>query len=145
LHDDTMKRKIEKMKGNSMQGRCEKLWTSKFTLDSLWQCFATTCLRMNSYQKKNIKPIAIQCYCIFWNLWYYFIFPRYCCSWIPCVISNISCFKNVHIQFQHQHTFMVCPSSLLLVNHFQLPIGPLKVIASLSLPFMIKLITCNIK
>jgi len=25
LHDDTMKRKIEKMKGNSMQGRCEKL------------------------------------------------------------------------------------------------------------------------
>jgi len=25
LHDDTMKRKIEKIKGNSMQGRCEKL------------------------------------------------------------------------------------------------------------------------
>jgi hypothetical protein len=24
-----------KMKGNSMQGRCEKLWTSEFTFDSL--------------------------------------------------------------------------------------------------------------
>jgi hypothetical protein len=89
--------------------------------------------------KKNIKPTAIQCFCIFWNLWYYFIFPKYCCSRIPCVVSNISCFINVHVQFQHQHTFMVCPSSLLLLDHFQLPIGPLKVITSLSLPFMSKL------
>ncbi len=91
--------------------------------------------------KKNIKPTAIQCFCIFWNLWYYFIFPRYCCSWIPSIVSNISCFMNVHIQFQHQHTFKETPSWSFSTFNWAIKSHYILVFAIHDLNY----ITCNIK